>query len=76
MCDKHKCSGYKLPKGMVGMLHKAQFKEHYKCTNIATINENGQWYCKLHAPSKIKEREDKKWNTYVNRINKALDKNP
>ena len=57
--DKHECAGYKKPKSMVGVLHSAHFKYHYKCHSNGTISENGKWWCKHHAPSFKKAREEK-----------------
>ena len=35
-----------------------------KCDKRACIFENGKWYCRLHRPIKIKEREQKSKNKY------------
>jgi len=40
------------------------------CNNNAKYFEDGHWYCGKHAPSKIREREDKsykKWQESVAR---------
>lgn len=69
------CSGYNKPKGLTGKLHSASYREHYKCTCKASIFENNKWWCKNHAPSKIKEREEKKWETYISKIRKNVERN-
>jgi len=62
------CVGYNKPKGMTGVLHSAHYRDYYKCKCKGTIFENNKWYCKRHAPSKIKEREEKSWDNYVARL--------
>lgn len=69
------CSGYNKPKGLTGKLHSAHYREYYKCNCKASIFENDKWWCKKHAPSKIKEREDKKWETYISKIRKNVERN-
>lgn len=69
------CSGYNKPKGLTGVLHRAFYKSDYKCTCKAALFENGKWYCKRHAPSKIAEREAKSWQRYTERIRKNVEQN-
>jgi hypothetical protein len=68
--EKHICCGYNKAHGMRGVLHKAMYREWYKCDKVAKHFEDNKWYCGNHAPSKIKEREDKAWNRYIDKINR------
>lgn len=70
--EQHLCVGYNKAKGLIGLLHKAHNREHYKCQNKGSIFENEKWYCKRHAPSKIKEREAKSELTYLTKIRMNL----
>jgi hypothetical protein len=36
--------------------------------------ENDKWWCKKHAPSKIKEREGKSWENYISKIRKNVER--
>jgi hypothetical protein len=51
MGEKHKCSGSS---------YRGRFGSG-PCCNTGSIKENGQWYCKIHAPS-IREAKRKKQN--------------
>jgi hypothetical protein len=73
--EKHICVAYKKVRTMVEKLHAYNNAEHYKCQAKATIFENGKWYCKKHAPSNVELREDKKWQTYVSKIQRNVDRN-
>ena len=74
--EKEICCGRNKPSGMVGILHAYSYPDYYKCQSKASMFENGRWYCKRHAPSKIKEREAKSeermWEKY-RRIKKEFD---
>ena len=38
---------------------KVFLRYHYKpCGRTATVERNGKWYCKMHDPVRIRERED------------------
>ena len=32
----------------------------WPCNRVARFDENGNWFCGLHAPSKIAERSERK----------------
>lgn len=57
--EPHICQGHK--------------KDTFKCTSKASIFENNKWFCKRHAPSKIKEREEKSWDNYIKKINNSKE---
>ncbi len=73
--EKHICSGFKKSKGLVGKIHSAMHRDYYKCNCNAVVFENEKWWCKKHAPSKIKEREEKSWQTYLARIRRNIELN-
>ena len=73
--EKYICSGYNKPRGMVGKLHSSMYRDYYKCDANATIFEDGKHWCKRHAPSKVKEREEKSWQKYLDRLRKNLKLN-
>ena len=68
--ERIECCGYNKPKGLTGVLFKAHHKEHFKCHAKASVVENEKHYCKRHAPSEIKKREEKSWNNYISKISK------
>lgn len=68
MSDKQICCGLNKAVGIVGVLHKSMYSSSYKCTSKGSIFEDDKWWCKRHAPSKIKEREEKSWDKYVSKI--------
>lgn len=58
---KRKCSGQVWPTG--------RWPRPYACSNPATVEENGQWWCKSHAPSFVEQRRKKreaKWRAKNN----------
>lgn len=57
--EVHNCCGRNKAIGMVGVLHIWSYPDYYKCQSKASLFENGKWFCKRHAPSKVKERKDK-----------------
>lgn len=75
--ETHICSGYNKPSatGFSGACMFYVLKDFLKCTNKATLFENGKWWCKRHAPSKVKEREEKSWEKYIARIRKNVERN-
>ena len=74
--EKHICEGKNKTIGYVGIfLDYTYGSSRSNCDKNATIFENGKWYCKRHAPSKIQEREDKSWATYVAKINSSKKDN-
>lgn len=73
--EKHICVAYKKVRTMREKLHAYHHPEHYKCGVKATIFENEKWYCKKHAPSNVKLIEDKKWQTYVSKIQRNFEMN-
>lgn len=75
MSEKHICCGYNKAKGMTGILFKAHHKDFFKCNAVAKFNEGDKWYCKRHLPSAIKIRDEKRWQTYINKINNGLEIN-
>jgi hypothetical protein len=36
------------------------FGHHYPCSKHGTVQENGNWWCKTHAPSRVKARQKKR----------------
>lgn len=70
-CGRNKPSGT----GASGAIQSVILKELLKCKSKASLFENGKWWCKKHAPSKVKEREEKSWQTYLKKINKNRDLN-
>ena len=74
--EKHQCSGYKRLATITDKLFAYSHKSYYKCTSNGTIFENGKYWCKRHAPSEVKLREEKKWQTYLNRLRRNLALNP
>lgn len=71
MKEKHICVGYNKPSatGFSGAVAFHVLREILKCKSKASLFENGKWYCKRHAPSKIEEREEKSWATYCKKLN-------
>ena len=71
MKEKNICVSYSKPTatGFSGAVAFAVLRENFKCTSKASLFEDGKWFCKRHAPSKIKEREEKSWVTYCNKLN-------
>ena len=55
---KKKCEGHPRRGGIVGVLASYSFGP-LSCDYKASLFENGKWFCKLHAPSCIEERERK-----------------
>lgn len=37
---------------------------HFPCKRTAKNKEDGKWYCKIHSPSYIKEKEEKRESKY------------
>jgi hypothetical protein len=70
--EKNICCGHNRPSasGVSGVVAFFVLKDRLKCTSKATMFENNKWYCKRHAPSKIEEREEKKWGTYIKKISR------
>ena len=52
--NTHECEAMISPGGMYGSFNM------YQCRKKAKYFEDGKWYCGLHAPSKIKDRRDRK----------------
>lgn len=50
--DKHACAGRVFPNRAV---------RGYPCSNNAKFLEGGQWWCHLHAPSKIAAKREAKY---------------
>ena len=73
--EKHICEGHNKPVGMVGLLHYAHYRSYYKCDKIASMFEKNKWWCKRHAPSKIKEREEKAEKRDNERIWRNMERN-
>lgn len=48
--EKHKCEGETRP-GSYG------FRGH-RCGKTASLNEDGKWYCRIHAPSIVKAKDE------------------
>jgi len=73
--EPHICQGHKKPsaKGASGAVMFYVLKDTFKCTSKASIFENNKWFCKRHAPSKIKEREEKSWDNYIKKINNSKE---
>lgn len=46
--EKHQCSGK--------VWHDLHY---YPCSINATVERDGKWYCGIHDPVKVKEREEK-----------------
>ena len=71
------CQGYNKPKavGFGGFIASHILKDNLKCSCKAILFENNKWWCKRHAPSEKKKREDKSWKTYIKRIHKNIDNN-
>jgi len=64
------CEGKNKIKGYVDVFLDYTYGSSRRlCNNKATIFENNKWYCKKHAPSKIKEREEKAWENYIKKLN-------
>lgn len=68
--QNHICSAHNKPSatGKSGAIAFYILKDRFKCINKASVFENGKWYCKRHAPSKVAEREEKNWQTYISKI--------
>lgn len=68
---KNKCCAevnFNAAKWIISRFDTTQF-----CGKKAKYYESGDWYCGKHAPSKIKEREDKsyaKWEEFINKRKK------
>lgn len=68
------CEGYNKADGYVGVFLDFTYgKSRRRCDFKASMFENGKWYCKKHAPSKIIEREAKANERYMDRIRKSLE---
>ena len=76
MKEKHKCSRRKGGQSIMGALLRHSFPDEMECDKNATYFENDRWWCGFHAPSKIKEREDRNEAKYFARIRKNLNKAP
>ena len=50
--NKHQCAGMRSD--------PPWYLRKYPCTFNATFSENGQWWCGIHAPSKVKARKEKR----------------
>lgn len=51
--QKRQCSEAVVPSGTYGAFHE------HPCRIRATVERNGQWYCKKHDPVAVKERKDR-----------------
>ena len=51
--EKHVCQGLISSGGGWG-------HSYHKCGKVASVEEDGKWYCKVHAPSLKKARRDKR----------------
>ncbi len=51
MIIKHQCSEKVSSEGSWGSFHQ------HKCQRPATIERDGKWYCKIHDPEYIKEKD-------------------
>jgi hypothetical protein len=63
MAEKHPCAE-DVPDGgrMVGF---------HRCTRSGTVQEDGQWWCRQHAPSAVKARRDEREAAYRAKRNAA-----
>jgi hypothetical protein len=72
----HICQGRKKIQGFVGMfIDYTHGKSRRNCQAKASIFEDGKWYCKRHAPSKIAEREKKAEEADARRIWRNFERN-
>ncbi len=59
MSEKQKCSERVSGEGRYGSFHQ------HLCRNKPIVERDGKWYCKIHDPERVKERQAKatiKWN--------------
>lgn len=69
MKEKHICSTIindKASRDIITKMINGQADD--KCGCNAKFFEDGEWYCGRHAPSKIKEREDKSYAKWVAQV--------
>ncbi len=52
--SNQKCSVKVAPPGQWGPFHR------YQCTKKAVVERDDKWYCKIHAPEYIKQKEAKR----------------
>ena len=63
------CQGKNKKKGYVGIFLDFTYgNKRRNCNKKASDFENGKWYCKRHAPSEIKKREEKSELTELKRL--------
>lgn len=63
---KHKCEGVCYDR----VTHRGGY---YGCNSNASVNEDGKWWCKRHAPSLVKAKQAKqarKWHEASERQNR------
>jgi ABC-type multidrug transport system ATPase subunit len=72
--EKHKCQGKKPCRTISDALLRRCYPQSFDCYSNASVEENGKWYCKIHAPSKILEREKKSEETERARFRRADEK--
>ena len=65
--EDRRCSGQAWERGLA-------FGHHYRCTRNGTVHEDGKWWCRIHAPSLVKQKRDKQQAKYDARWHGQRDK--
>ena len=53
-----------------GRVYDYSVSQSFQCANKGKYRERKKWYCGIHAPSKIKEREDRRYEKEEREANK------